>query len=376
MVNADPVAVAAIPSGGNHGAAVGGVDGRAVPGCDVQGAVVGGGPGHADIPVAEVGGNNAAAGPAQAARSRPGGPLLGAPGLQLRGGLAQGDRCHHIPVHLGAVDIGDVGGNVLLAVYAGLQHLVVAFIDGRVILVFYAVGHVLQIALPLHIHHCQIGNSVADGQRIAGVDQVGLVAGVQTQEPFHAHLMLQGDVKERVPALYGVGHGALLGGVKLFGNIAQVHHQVGGHILLTNVHILHEIALHGLVGDIAGFQLLQQLLHGALILRGCHRLVIHIQHIAVGHLSQLPGELCLKLLLGLHGAAGHDAGLSGQQGGVYGVAVVAKGLAGNVLNIRCRLAHDPAGGHGAQIHAVIAYRYADGVQTQGHGDGGHGHSGA
>ena len=141
--------------------------------------MVRGGAGYADVPVAEVGGDNAAAGPAQAARSRPGGPLLGAPGLKLRNGLAQGHRRHHIPAHLCAVDVGHIGGHILLAVGARLQHPVIALVNRRVILVFHAVSHILQVALPLHIYHRQIRYGVADGQGVAHMDHVRLIAGVQ-----------------------------------------------------------------------------------------------------------------------------------------------------------------------------------------------------
>ena len=208
------------------------------------------------------------------------------------------------------------------------------------------------------------------------MNKVRLVAGIQIEQIGHAHLILLRDAVEGVALAHGVGHGAFFGGVELFSNVAQIHHQAGRHVFLPDLDFFHEIALDGLAGVVPRLQLLQQLLQRALIFRGRHRLVIHIQHIAVGHLSDLAGELLLQRLLGLDLAAGHDVGVLGEKGGVHLVAVVAQGLAGHLRNVLGGQPHGASRVHGAEIDAVVAYGYAHGVKAQHHGDGGHRHGGA
>ena len=373
VVDDDEVSVAAHPAGVRHRAAVGGVDGRAVAVADIDAAVVGA---AQQTAVAEPAGQHAVARPAEAAGGIPCGALLGAPQLLLRYGLGQGDAGHHLPLHLLAVDVRDVGGDVRLAVYAGGSGLVLALIHGRVVGVLHLIGHVLHVPLALHVHHRQIGHGVADGQHVAHPEDLGVVALVQLHQILHGHVIVGGDAVIAVAGGDGVCHLALLRLVELFSDVAQVHHIGGLHILLPDLHVLHEIGVDGIRRLIAQLQLLQQILQRAGT-GGSHDLLpVHIQHIGVFHLTQRAAQLLLELIVGQQFPAGIDACLHRQLRRVHGIGAVAGGLAGDVLQLRHHLLRCMAGGDHAQRLPVIADLGAQGVQRQHRGGGGNDHRAA
>lgn len=147
--------------------------------------------------------------------------LLGAPQRQLRHRLGQRDAGHDLPLRFRAVDIGDVGGDIRLAVDAGERDLILALIHGGVVGVLHGVGHILHIALALHVHHRQVGHGVADGQHIARPQDLGVVAGVQLHQGVHRQAVLVGDAVIAVAALDGVGDLALLRLVEDLGDVAR-----------------------------------------------------------------------------------------------------------------------------------------------------------
>ena len=377
MVNIHGVAQPAGPACLNHRAAVGSIDAGAVGVGNVQRIVVGIGAGEIRyIPVSEIGGDDAVAGPAQTAGGDPAGALLGATGLQLRHRLLQHNRFHHLAVGFFTVDIGHIGRNLCLSVDAGGQHLIIALIHGAVVLIFHRIRHILHIVLPLHIHHRQIRNRVADGQHISGVNQGHIIARVQVQQFICVYLVGCGNIIPCVAGLNRVGDGPFLCGVKLFGNIAQIHHQVGSVIFLPDFRLFHEVALHGAGGDIAHLQLIQQLLQCAFKFGGGHRLAVYIQYIAISHLPQLSRQLLFQFLLRFHIGPAHHAGGGLQQIGVDLIAVICKGGARNLLQRLGSGAHCPAGGYGAHGNAIIGNNGADGIKRQYHGYGGDGNRAA
>ena len=84
VVDLHQIAIAAHPAGVDHRAAVGGIDRRTVAVGDVNGLVVGAGAADTGVAPSEIGGDDAVAGPAEAAGGIPGGTLLGAAELLLR----------------------------------------------------------------------------------------------------------------------------------------------------------------------------------------------------------------------------------------------------------------------------------------------------
>ena len=187
--------------------------------------MVGAGAADTGVAASEIRGDGTAAGPAEAAGGEPGGTGDGAPGLCLRDRLAEGDGGHYLTVCLFTVDIGDVGGDIRLAVFTGREYFIVALIHGVVILILHLIGHVLHIVLPLHVHHRQVGDSVGDGQHIAHPQQLGIIAGVHVQQIVHGHIVQLGDIVVAVAGLHGIGDLAGFSGVKDLGNVAQIHHQ-------------------------------------------------------------------------------------------------------------------------------------------------------
>ena len=284
--------------------------------------MIGGGAGHAGPAGAEVGGDNAVAGPAEAAGGEPGGPDLGAPGLDLGHRLGQGHGGHIFPGGLLAVDDGHVGGDVRLAVHAFGQHLGVALVHTGVVPVGDGIGQVPDVVLPLHGHHRQIGYGVGDGQLVPGVEHGDVIAGVQGQKLLVGHAVVLGDGGPHVAGLHGVYHGPLLGGVELLSDIAQVGDQGAVHIALLDLHVFHKAAVHGVLGDIARLHLLQQLIDGSGVGGGGHGLAVYIQGIAIGDVADLVRQVLGELLPALQVPAGDHMGLGGQQGGVDGVVLV------------------------------------------------------
>ena len=373
VIDLHAVAQAAVPSGVDDGSAVGGVDRRAVGVGDIDGLMIAAGATDAGVAPAEVGGDDAVAGPAEGPCGEPRGPLLGASCLPLGHRLLQRHGGHHLTGRLRAVDDGDVGGDVCLTVHALAEDLVVALIHIRVVHIFHAVRHILQIALPLHVHHRQIRHGTGDGQHIAGMENADVIAGVQGQQFLIGHAVVLGNEGPHIAALNGIGHLTRLGGVELLGYIAQIHNKGLIHVLLLHLHVFHEVAVHGAVGDVALFQLLQQLLDGAGEGGGRHRLPLHIQHIGIIHQPQLLGEVLLQCVGALQLLPGHDAGADLQLGAVDAVIGVGQRLPGDLLQlIHCRRDAVSAANR-PQLHAVIAGGGADGIHGQAHRHGRHRH---
>ena len=326
--------------------------------------MVGAGAADAGVAASEIGGEGTAAGPAEAAGGEPGGTGDGAPGLRLGNRLAEGDGGHHLTVRFLAVDIGDVGGDVRLAIYTRREDFIVALIHGVVILILHLIGHVLHIVLPLHVHHRQVGDGVGDGQHIAHPQQLGIIAGVHVQQIVHGHIIQIGNVVVAVAGLHSISDLAGLGGVKDLGNVAQIHHQRGVGVFLLDLHVLHEVGVNGVGGDIAFLQLLQHFLQCVGEGGGGHRLAVNIQHIGVFHQTQLVGKVVSKLLAALHRLPGHHTDGGVQLVPVDGVVLIAQRLAGDVLDVADHGVNGADTGHGAQLTAVIYGGGANGIQRQ------------
>ena len=193
-----------------------------------------------------------------------------------------------------------------------------------------------------------------------------VIAGIQVQQLLIGHAILFGDSGPHIAGLHGVYHGPGLGGVELLGNIAQVGDQRAVYIALLHLYILHEIAVHGALGDITHLHLLHQLLNGSGEGGGSHGLAVYIQGIAIGDVTDLGGEAPGKVLPALYLPAGDHMGLGRQQAPVDGVALVSQGLAGDGLQLLHRQIHGAAGADGAQVDAVVADGGAHGVHRQQH----------
>ena len=373
VVDLHQIAVAAHPAGVDHRTAVGGVDRRAVAVGDVDGLVVGAGAADTGVAPSEIGRDDAVAGPAEAAGGIPGGTLLGAAELLLRHRLGQGDAGHDLPLSLRTVDIGDVGGDVRLAVDAGGRDLILALIHGGVVGVLHRIGYILHIALPLHIYHRQVGHGVADGQHVAHPQDLGVVARVHLHQRVHGDAVFAGDAVIAVAALDGVGDLALPGGVEDLGDIAQIHNIGRVHVLLSDLHILHEVGVHRVLRLIAQLQLGQNVIQRAGERGGYHLFPVHIQNIGVLHQTQLVSQLIPEVLLRRDLLTQEHAGLGLQQGLIHLVAAVLQRLAGNALHLRDRQRHRLPGGDDAQILAVVDGAGADGVQGEDGRGGGDAH---
>ena len=135
----DQVAVAALVAGEGDGAAVGGLDGLAVHGVDIQAGVVA--VAAENLPPAEIGVDAVAAdGPQVGALGRGLGPLLGAHGLYGGGGLPEGGGVSDGAVPLVAVDIDHIGLNLGLTLLALGKDLGVALIHGIVLNLLHRAG--------------------------------------------------------------------------------------------------------------------------------------------------------------------------------------------------------------------------------------------
>ena len=205
------------------------------------------------------------------------------------------------------------------------------------------------------------------------MENADVIAGVQGQQFLIGHAVVLGNEGPHIAALNGIGHLARLGGVEFLGDIAQIHNKGLIHVLLLYLHVFHEVAVHGAVGDVALFQLLQQLLDGAGEGGGRHRLPLHIQHIGIIHQPQLLGEVLLQCVGALQLLPGHDAGADLQLGAVDAVIGIGQCLPGDLLQlIHCR--RNTAGAvDRSQLHAVIAGGGADGIHGQAHRHGRHRH---
>lgn len=373
VVDDDQIAVPAHPAGVRHRAAVGGIDGRAVAVADVDAAVVGA---AQQASIAEPAGEDAGAGPGERPGGIPGGPLLRAAELLLRHRLGQRHAGDHLALRLLAVDVRHVGGHVRLAVHAGGRDLILTLIHGRVVGVLHLVRHILHVPLPLHVHHRQIGHGVADGQHIAHPQDLRVIAGVQLHQRFHAQVVFLRDAVIAVAGGDGVRHLALLRLVEDLGDVAQVHHVGRLHVLLTDVHVLHEVGVHRVRRLIAQLQLLQQVLQRAGAGGGHHLFAVHIQDIGVIHHAEGVAQCLFKLVVGDQLAAGENACFGGEQRRIHGVAAVAGGRAGDILQLRHHLFGGAAGGDDAKVLTVIGHLSAQGVQGQNGGRGGDGHGAA
>jgi len=373
VVDDNKVSVAAHPAGVRHRAAVGGVDGRAVPVGDVDALVVVAGTAQIQIAIPEPAGDAAVARPAEAAGGIPCGTLLGAPQLVLRHRLGQRHAGDHLALRLLAVDVRHVGGHVRLAVHAGGRDLILALIHGRIVGVLHLIGHILHVPLPLHVHHRQIGHGVADGQHVAHPEDLGVVAYVQLHQVIHAHVVLRCDAVIAVTGGDGVRHLALLRLVEDLGDIAQIHHVGRLHVLLPDVHLLHEVGVHRVRCLVAQLQLLQKILQRAGTGGGDHLFSVHVQHVGVFHLAQRVAQRLLELLPVEKLPPGEHACGHGQLRCVHGVVLVAGGLAGDRLQRVHRLRHRPPGGGDAQHLPVVGDLRSQRVQGQHRGSRRDGH---
>ena len=353
MVDLDQVAVAAHPPGVGDGAAVGGVDRRAVAVGNVDALVVGGADAAGGGPSAEGRGNAAGGGPPEGAGGQPGGPLLGAPQLLLRHGFLQCYRGEHRPGGLLAVDIGDVGHHVGGAVLTLGSDLVIALIEVGGVGVLDVVHHILHVVLPLDHGHGQVGHGGGQGQHFTDLNFVNVVAGVHGQQFLGGHAVVLGDLRPGVTLDYGVGDFLLLGAVQGLGQVAQVHNPIRGHQLLPDLHILCEGAGDGVFIGGGTLELAEQLLQRALIGGGADQLALHIQAVSGGDHAQLLGQIRLQRVLIHHQLAGNQTVGVLQQGVINGIGL-AQGPGGNLLQIGADLLGRGLGIHYRHHLSVIA----------------------
>ena len=194
VVDDDNIAHRALITGEDDASAVGSVDRRAARAGDVDALVVSRRAADAGVAVTKARGDAARARPAEAAGGVPGRTDLRAAGARLGHRVGERDGRDDRALLLLAVDIGDIGHDISLAERALGDHALVALIHGRIAHVVHVIVDVLDIVLPLGDLDGQIRHGVRERQRIADVDAVDVVAGVQRFELGGGHAVVVGDL--------------------------------------------------------------------------------------------------------------------------------------------------------------------------------------
>ena len=248
----------------------------------------------AGVAVTKARGDAARARPAEAAGRVPGRADLRAAGARLGHRVGERDGRDDRALLLLAVDIGDIGHDISLAERALGDHALVALIHGRIAHVVHVIVDVLDIVLPLGDLDGQIRHGVRERQRIADVDAVDVVAGVQRFELGGGHAVVVGDLAPGVALDDGVGHLARLRRIQDLGDLAEVHHAVGRDVALRDADIFDKVDAQRIRRGVDLLDLLEQLVQRAGVLRRTDELIVDIERVAVGHLAELVGEVLLE----------------------------------------------------------------------------------
>ena len=168
-----------------------------------------------------------------------------------------------------------------------------------------------------------------------------------------------------------VGHFARLGRIQDLGDLAEIHHAFRRDISLRNADVLHKVNCQRIGGNIHLLDLLQQLIKRAGVFRRADQLIVNIERVAIGHLTELVGKILLEGRSVRHIAAA-DKGGGIMNGAVLDLIDRAERFGGDALQLRRGPARLRGAAHRIDYIAVVHHGRSHRVKREEQRDRGHG----